>query len=141
MELQFSDRSKELQVRINKFMDDHVYSSEAIYAEQMEEFTKQGNRWQVPQIIEDKKKIAKEEGLWNLFLPENPMGESMSNLDYAPLCEIMGRSGIAAEIFNCSAPDTGNMEVLARYATEEQQERWLKPLLEGEIRSAFANVL
>ena len=138
MELHFSDRSKELQVRINKFMDDHVYPAEAIYAEQMEEFTKQGNRWQVPQIIEDKKKIAKEEGLWNLFLPENPMGESMSNLDYAPLCEIMGRSGIAAEIFNCSAPDTGNMEVLARYATEEQQEKWLKPLLEGEIRSAFA---
>jgi acyl-CoA dehydrogenase len=138
MELQFSDRSKELQVRINKFMDDHVYPAEAIYAEQMEEFTKQGNRWQVPQIIEDKKKIAKEEGLWNLFLPENHMGESMSNLDYAPLCEIMGRSGIAAEIFNCSAPDTGNMEVLARYATEEQQEKWLKPLLEGEIRSAFA---
>ncbi|MFL2698352.1 MAG: acyl-CoA dehydrogenase family protein [Gammaproteobacteria bacterium] len=138
MELKFSDRSKELQVRINKFMDDHVYPAEARYAEQMEEFTTQGNRWQVPQILEDKKKIAKEEGLWNLFLPENPMGESMSNLDYAPLCEIMGRSGIAAEIFNCSAPDTGNMEVLARYANEEQQERWLKPLLDGEIRSAFA---
>ena len=138
MELKFSDRSKELQVRINKFMDDHVYPAEARYAEQMEEFTTQGNRWQVPQILEDKKKIAKEEGLWNLFLPENPMGESMSNLDYAPLCEIMGRSGIAAEIFNCSAPDTGNMEVLARYANEEQQERWLKPHLDGEIRSAFA---
>ena len=119
-------------------MDEHIFPAEAIYAEQMEEFTKQGNRWQVPQIIEDKKKIAKSEGLWNLFLPENPMGESMSNLDYAPLCELMGRSGIASEIFNCSAPDTGNMEVLAQYGTPEQQERWLKPLLEGEIRSAFA---
>ena len=118
-------------------MDEHIFPAEAIYAEQMEEFTKQGNRWQTPQIIEDKKKIAKSEGLWNLFLPENPLGESMSNLDYAPLCELMGRSGIASEIFNCSAPDTGNMEVLAQYGTPEQQERWLKPLLEGEIRSAF----
>ena len=91
----------------------------------------------IPQIIEDKKKIAKDEGLWNLFLPENPMGESMSNLDYAPICELMGRSSIASEIFNCSAPDTGNMEVLAQYGTPEQQEEWLKPMLEGEIRSAF----
>ena len=118
-------------------MDDHIYPSEEIYSQQMEEFTKKGNRWQIPQIIEDKKKIAKDEGLWNLFLPENPMGESMSNLDYAPICELMGRSSIASEIFNCSAPDTGNMEVLAQYGTPEQQEEWLKPMLEGEIRSAF----
>ena len=138
MSFEFSDRSKDLQLRISKFLDDHVYPAEAIYAQQMEEFTQQGDRWQIPQIIEDKKEIAKSEGLWNLFLPENPMGESMSNLDYAPLAEIMGRSGLASEIFNCSAPDTGNMEVLARYANEEQQERWLKPLLNGEIRSAFA---
>ena len=138
MGFEFSDRSKDLQLRISKFLDDHVYPAEEIYAQQMEEFTKEGNRWQIPQIIEDKKEVAKSEGLWNLFLPENPMGESMSNLDYAPLAEIMGRSGIASEIFNCSAPDTGNMEVLARYANEEQQERWLKPLLNGEIRSAFA---
>ena len=138
MAFQFSDRSKDLQLRISKFLDDHIYPAEAIYAQQMEDFTKEGNRWQIPQIIEDKKEIAKSEGLWNLFLPENPMGESMSNLDYAPLAEIMGRSGLASEIFNCSAPDTGNMEVLARYANEEQQERWLKPLLNGEIRSAFA---
>ena len=137
MQLDNSERSKELGLRISKFMDEHIFPAEGIYAEQMEEFTKQGNRWQVPQIIEDKKKIAKSEGLWNLFLPENPLGESMSNLDYAPLCELMGRSGIASEIFNCSAPDTGNMEVLAQYGTPEQQERWLKPLLEGEIRSAF----
>ena len=138
MGFQFSDRSQELQLRITKFLDDHIYPAEEVYAQQMQEFTEQGDRWQIPQIIEDKKEIAKEEGLWNLFLPENPMGESMSNLDYAPLAELMGRSGIASEIFNCAAPDTGNMEVLARYANEEQQERWLKPLLNGEIRSAFA---
>ena len=137
MQFEHSQESKDLQERISKFMDDHIFPSEGIYAQQMEEFTEQGNRWQVPQIIEDKKEIAKREGLWNLFLPENPMGESMSNLDYAPLCELMGRSGIASEIFNCSAPDTGNMEVLAQYGTPQQQEEWLKPLLEGEIRSAF----
>jgi alkylation response protein AidB-like acyl-CoA dehydrogenase len=138
MGFHFSERSQELQLRIIKFLDDHIYPAEEVYAQQMQEFTEQGDRWQIPQVIEDKKEIAKEEGLWNLFLPENPMGESMSNLDYAPLAELMGRSGIASEIFNCSAPDTGNMEVLARYANEEQQERWLKPLLDGEIRSAFA---
>ena len=138
MSFQFSERSKELQLRILSFLEEHIYPGEEVYAAQMKEFTDQGNRWQIPQFIEDKKKIAKKEGLWNLFLPENPMGESMSNLDYAPLCELMGTSGIASEIFNCSAPDTGNMEVLARYGSEEQQEKWLKPLLEGEIRSAFA---
>ena len=90
MNLDSSERSKELGLRISKFMDEHVFPSEKIYSEQMEESTKQGNRWQIPQIIEDKKKIAKKEGLWNLFLPENPMGESMSNLDYAPLAELMG---------------------------------------------------
>jgi len=137
MNFDSSERSKELGLRISQFMDEHIFPSEPIYAEQMEEFTKQGNRWQVPQIIEDKKKVAKKEGLWNLFLPENPMGESMSNLDYAPLAELMGRSGIASEIFNCSAPDTGNMEVIAQYGNPDQQERWLKPLLDGEIRSAF----
>ncbi len=137
MHFQHSERSKELQERISHFMDEHIFPSEEIFSQQMEEFAKQDNRWQIPQIIEDKKKIAKDEGLWNLFLPENPMGESMSNLDYAPLCELMGRSPIASEIFNCSAPDTGNMEVLAQYGTPEQQEKWLKPLLEGEIRSAF----
>ncbi|MFL2704811.1 MAG: acyl-CoA dehydrogenase family protein [Gammaproteobacteria bacterium] len=137
MNFEFSDRSKELALRISAFMDEHTFPSEPIYAEQMEEFSKEGNKWQIPQIIEDKKKVAKKEGLWNLFLPENPMGESMSNLDYAPLAELMGRSGIASEIFNCSAPDTGNMEVIAQYGSKEQQEKWLKPLLEGEIRSAF----
>ena len=138
MSFQFSDRSKDLQLRISKFMDDHIYPAEEIYAQQMEEFTQQGDRWQIPQIIEDKKEVAKSEGLWNLFLPENPMGESMSNLDYAPLAEIMGRSGIASEIFNCSAPDTGNMEILAEFGTPEQKKEWLEPLLEGKIRSCFA---
>ena len=137
MNLDNSERSKELGIRISQFMDEHIFPAESIYADQMEENSKEGNRWQIPQIIEDKKKIAKKEGLWNLFLPENPMGESMSNLDYAPLAELMGRSGIASEIFNCSAPDTGNMEVIAQYGSAQQQEKWLKPLLEGEIRSAF----
>ena len=133
-----SERSKELGLRISQFMDEHIFPAESIYADQMEDNSKKGNRWQIPQIIEDKKKIAKKEGLWNLFLPENPMGESMSNLDYAPLAELMGRSGIASEIFNCSAPDTGNMETLERYASEEVKKEWMVPLLEGTIRSAFA---
>ena len=136
MSFKFSKKSEELQLRISNFMDKHVFPAEEVYSKQMQEFTEKGNRWQVPEVIEEKKKLAKDEGLWNLFLPENPMGESMSNLDYAPLCELMGRSGIASEIFNCSAPDTGNMEVLAQYANEEQQERWLKPLLNGEIKKS-----
>ena len=103
----------------------------------MEEFTKQGNRWQVPQIIEDKKRIAKKEGLWNLFLPDSELGGNLTNVEYAPLCEIMGRVGFASEVFNCSAPDTGNMELIERYGNEEQKEKWLKPLLDGEIRSAY----
>ncbi|GIR86861.1 MAG: hypothetical protein CM15mP86_03200 [Gammaproteobacteria bacterium] len=139
MGFQFSDRSKDLQLRISKFLDDHVYPAEEIYAQQMEEFTKEGNRWQIPQIIEDKKEVAKSEGLWNLFLPENPMGESMSNLDYAPLAEIMGRSGIASEIFNCSAPDTGNMEVLARYANEGATRKMVKAIIEWGDKICFCN--
>ena len=138
MGFEFSDRSKDLQLRISKFLDDHVYPAEEIYAQQMDEFTQQGDRWQIPQIIEDKKEVAKSEGLWNLFLPESDLGAGLTNTEYAPLCEIMGRSPIGAEIFNCSAPDTGNMEVLVRYGTKEQQDKWLKPLLNGEIRSAFA---
>jgi len=129
-----SDLSRDLAERIQAFLDEHILPNEQLMDDQLAE----GDRWQPIQKSEELKAIAKSQGLWNLFLPENPYGFSMSNLDYAPLCEIMGRSRYASEIFNCSAPDTGNMEVLARYGTKEHQEKWLKPLLEGEIRSAFA---
>jgi acyl-CoA dehydrogenase len=115
-------------------MDEYIYPNEKLYHQQIDE----GDRWQPTAIIEELKPKARAAGLWNLFLPENPYGDGLSNLEYAPLCEIMGRSTMAPEVFNCSAPDTGNMEVLARYGSEEQRERWLKPLLNGEIRSCFA---
>lgn len=132
----FSDRSKELQEKLKKFMDDFIYPNEDVYKQQQEAMGTE--RWQVPPILEELKKEARSQGLWNLFLPESEDVEPMSNLDYAPLCEIMGRSPIAPEATNCAAPDTGNMEVLTRYASKANQERWLKPLLNGEIRSAFA---
>src|SRR5215210_490367 len=116
-------------------MDEHVYPNEKIYEEQLQAFE---DRWSIPPIMEELKEKAKAEGLWNLFLPDSDLGAGLTNLEYAPLCEIMGRSPIAPEVFNCNAPDTGNMEVLVRYGTPEQQERWLKPLLEGRIRSCFA---
>lgn len=134
MHFEYSDKVKELQKRLLAFMDEYVYPNEKLYHQQIEE----GDRWQPTAIIEELKPKARAAGLWNLFLPENPYGEGLSNLEYAPLCEIMGRSTMAPEVFNCSAPDTGNMEVLARYGSEEQKERWLKPLLNGEIRSCFA---
>jgi acyl-CoA dehydrogenase len=119
-------------------MDDHIYPAEALYHKELEENRRAGNPWQVTKVLEDLKKKAKAADLWNLFLPHSEHGAGLTNLEYAPLCEIMGRSHIAPEAFNCSAPDTGNMEVLARYATKEQQQRWLVPLLDGKIRSAFA---
>jgi alkylation response protein AidB-like acyl-CoA dehydrogenase len=137
MDFEYSDKTKELMARLQRFMDQYIYPNEKTCSEQMAKFRAEGNPWQVPQIIEDLKQKAKEEGLWNLFLPESEVGGGLTNLEYAPLCEIMGRVGWASEVFNCSAPDTGNMEVIERYGTEKHKEQWLKPLLEGKIRSAF----
>jgi acyl-CoA dehydrogenase len=133
MIFKFSEKAKAYQEQLKVFMDKHVYPNEATFAKQIEE----GDRWQPVPILEELKKKARSEGLWNLFLPESEYGAGLTNLEYTPLCEIMGRSPMAPEVFNCSAPDTGNMEVLVRYGTEEQKEQWLKPLLEGKIRSAF----
>lgn len=129
-----SQKTKDLEARLLRFMEDHIYPNEAQFYRESEDL----GPWKVQPILEDLKAKAKAEGLWNLFLPTSSHGAGLSNLDYAPLCEIMGRSHLAPEVFNCSAPDTGNMEVLERYGTPEHQERWLKPLLAGEIRSAFA---
>jgi acyl-CoA dehydrogenase len=133
MNFQPSAKSKELQQRLQSFMDAQVYPNESRFEKETER-----EPWKPTRIVEELKVKAHGEGLWNLFLPEDPSGAGLSNLEYAPLCEIMGRSHMAPEIFNCSAPDTGNMEVLARYGTAEQKEKWLKPLLAGEIRSCFA---
>lgn len=134
MEFAHSERVTELQARLNAFMEEHVYPAEAIYHAHV----RGDQRWTSPRIMEELKEKARAAGLWNLFLPESEHGTSLTNLEYAPLCEIMGRSPIGPEVFNCSAPDTGNMEVLSRYGTPEQQEQWLKPLLDGTIRSCFA---
>ncbi len=134
MDFEFSPKVKELQERVSTFMDRHIYPNEEKMAAQIAE----GDRWQPIPMLEEIKGKAKAEGLWNMFLPDSDRGFGLSNLEYAPLCEIMGRSPYAPEAFNCSAPDTGNMEVLERYATDENKERWLTPLLAGEIRSAFA---
>jgi len=135
MQFEHSDKTKEMMARVGAFMEKHIVPHERTYAEQMEAFGEK--RWQVPQILEDLKVKAKEEGLWNLFLPESDEGAGLTNLEYAPLAEMMGRIGFASEVFNCSAPDTGNMEVLSRYGSEQQKQQWLAPLLEGKIRSAF----
>lgn len=132
---ELSDRVKKLQAQLNEFMDAHIYPNEHTHHEQIE---KAENRWAPVPIIEELKVKAKAEGLWNLFLPESDLGAGLTNFEYAHLCEIMGRSEMAPEVFNCSAPDTGNMETIARYGNEEQQEQWLKPLLAGEIRSCFS---
>lgn len=134
MHFEFSDKVKDLQKKVTEFMEEHVYPNEKTYSDQLNEGD---SRWIVPPIMEELKEKAKQAGLWNLFLPDSEYGAGLSNLEYAPLAEIMGRSPIGSEAFNCSAPDTGNMEVLVRYGTEEQKEKWLKPLLAGEIRSAF----
>ena len=136
MDFAFSPRCEELRAELLDFMDRHVYPAEAVYEEQM---ARGGDPHGHPRIIEDLKVEARRRGLWNLFHPDERWGSGLSNLDYAPLAEIMGRSiHLAPEATNCSAPDTGNMEVLTQFGTREQQERWLRPLLDGEIRSAFA---
>ncbi|HEX4078536.1 MAG TPA: acyl-CoA dehydrogenase family protein [Rhizomicrobium sp.] len=137
MDFDYSPRQKEWMVRVGDFIDRHVYPAEEIYAAQMEEATRNGNRWIVVPVVEELKAKAKGQGLWNFFLPHSKSGPGLSNLEYAPLSEMMGRVSFASEVFNCSAPDTGNMEVLERYGSADQKEKWLKPLLEGEIRSAF----
>jgi len=134
MDFEFSDKVKELQDRLLAFMDEHVYPNEQTYHDDIAA----GGRWCILPIMEELKAKAREEGLWNLFLPESEHGFGLTNVEYAPLCEIMGRVYWAPEVFNCSAPDTGNMETLVRYADDAQKEQWLKPLLAGEIRSAFA---
>jgi acyl-CoA dehydrogenase len=130
---EFSEKVRDLQRRLTEFMEQYIYPNEQRYAQEIER-----DRWSPTRVIEELKARARSAGLWNLFLPDHEQGAGLTNLEYAPLCEIMGRSTMAPEVFNCSAPDTGNMEVLARYGTPEQQERWLKPLLAGEIRSCFA---
>jgi acyl-CoA dehydrogenase len=134
MEFEFSHKVKDLQRRLTAFMEEHIYPNEAKY----KEHSAGPNRWQPVPVIEELKPEARAAGLWNLFLPASEHGAGLSNLEYAPLCEIMGRSPFAPEVFNCSAPDTGNIEVLERYGSPELKERWLKPLLAGEIRSCFA---
>lgn len=134
MHFEYSDKVKQLQARIRAFMEETILPNESVYEQQLDQAQ---SRWTVPPVMEDMKTRAREAGLWNLFLPESDLGAGLTNLEYAPLCELMGRSFIAPEVFNCSAPDTGNMEVLARYGSEAQKARWLKPLLEGRIRSAF----
>src|SRR6266446_686694 len=133
MHFELSEKTKELQQRLTAFMEKHIYPNEQRFYDEI-----QRERWSPTRIIEELKLKARAAGLWNLFLPHDERGAGLTNLEYAPLCEIMGRSVMAPEVFNCAAPDTGNMEVLARYGTPEQQERWLKPLLAAEIRSCFA---
>jgi acyl-CoA dehydrogenase len=133
MHFAYSEKVLQLQEKLNAFMDQHIYPNEQLYHQQIRE----GDRWQPVPIIEELKPKARDAGLWNLFLPDAEWGVGLTNLEYAPLCEIMGRVTMAPEVFNCSAPDTGNMEVLARYGTSEQKRQWLEPLLAGRIRSCF----
>jgi acyl-CoA dehydrogenase len=134
MDFTYSDKVQKLQARVTAFMQQYIYPNEDTFYREVAE----GDRWQPTRIVEELKKTARKEGLWNLFLPQSKAGAGLTNLEYAPLCEIMGRVQWAPEVFNCSAPDTGNMEVLERYGTPEHKKQWLEPLLNGEIRSCFA---
>ena len=135
MDFDYSPKVQDLRKKVSQFMEDHVYPNEQTFEDQLNSGP---DRWQIPPIIEELKEKAKGAGLWNLFLPESEYGYGLTNLEYAPLSEIMGRVHWGSEVFNCSAPDTGNMEVISRYGTPEQQKEWLEPLLEGKIRSCFA---
>ena len=136
MDFAYTDKVQKLQAQVSAFMEQHVYPNEARFFAEIEDNRRKGNPWVPTRVIEELKPVARSQGLWNLWRPKDH-GGSLTNLEYAPLCEIMGRVAFAPEVFNCSAPDTGNMEVLLRYATPEQQKQWLTPLLAGEIRSAF----
>ena len=138
MDFSYTPKVDALRSQLLQFFDEHITPNEARYHQEIQANRNAGNAWQPTRLIEELKPRARELGLWNLFLPQSPRApEGLSNLEYAPLCEIMGRVPWAAEVFNCSAPDTGNMETIARYGTEAQQDRWLEPLLAGDIRSAF----
>jgi len=134
MDFEYSKKTKDLMARLSAFMDEHIYPNEQRFYREVGE----GNRWEPTRVVEELKVKARAQGLWNLFLPESKSGAGLTNLEYAPLCEIMGRVLWSSEVFNCSAPDTGNMETLERYGTPEQKKQWLEPLLEGKIRSCFA---
>ena len=138
MEFAYTEKVKAMQAKLVAFMDEHIYPNEHRFHQEVLENRKKGNAWIPTKIIEELKPIARKAGLWNLFLPHSKRApEGLSNLEYAPLCEIMGRASFAAEVFNCSAPDTGNMETIERYGNEEHKRAWLEPLLRGEMRSAF----
>jgi len=137
MDFDYSPKVKQLQAKLTAFMEEHIYPNEAAFHAEVDANRNAGNAWVATRIMEELKLKARAAGLWNLFLPDSDQGAGLTNLEYAPLCEIMGRVHWAPEVFNCSAPDTGNMEVLARYGTPEQQKQWLEPLLDGRIRSCF----
>jgi len=137
MDFAFDARTEELRGQLRAFLDEHVIPAEKVFEEQAAEMASQGRGWERPPVLEELKAEARKQGLWNLFLAHHPQGAGLTNLQYAPLAEITGRSFIAPEALNCAAPDTGNMEVLAEFGTPEQQKQWLQPLLDGEIRSAF----
>jgi len=136
MDFAYTEKVQKLQAQVSAFMDQHIHPNEARFFAEIEDNRRKGNAWVPARVIEELKPLAREQGLWNLWRPKDH-GGALTNLEYAPLCEIMGGVGFAPEVFNCSAPDTGNMEVLLRYGTPEQQKQWLTPLLAGEIRSAF----